>query len=456
MGALAVACSTSSPGALAPGDAAAQDAPADAATSGDRDTGVGASDAGLQGIDAGSYGDGARTDEASLGGTCADGGSGAPPGFMLPPEQISGDTTSTFLATPNWPLTQALPVIAAAEPGDKLALAAGSTNAFSLVMGCAQPGANLTTSQQIRDVFFMNYITGNLNNTFGSPVDTGQGNNNTFAAVARHYAVGDPNDLHVMESDGMHLRAICSRDHTDCSPGNVWGAMVRLPFEWRPGTTLKVRYRSAPGAHQWNPIWLFTGSQASPGPGGNPYHGFGTDGSLLRYSNTSFEIDWNDNYSRVSQGVPTGSQLDYGTPDIYGTAWTTAPHSVYWSNASGYVYHANAGPDFEQTPFDWASSFHDLVGNWRGDGSNLIDVFVDGMLVVTSYMEYPQTTYVDPADGKTKTVAMNLMIGNQAIPSFAPGAPSATDNDGTPDGWTMVVQEISGWYGNVDNPESYK
>ena len=71
-------------------------------------------------------------------------------------------------------------------------------------------------------------------------------------------------------------------------------------------------------------------------------------------------------------------------------------------------------------------------------------------------MEYPQQTYVDPSDGRTKTVAMHLLIGNQAIPSFTPGAATAKDNDGLPDGWTIVIQEISGWYGNVLNPDQLR
>ncbi len=414
-----------------------------------------AADAGLAedaARDAGAVPDATFAD--ARGGACS-ADAGGPP-FVPQPEQIPGDPTSTFLTKPNWPLRTPLPSNPAASLGDNLALTSGASNAFSLVMGCAQPGANMTTSQQIRDAFFMNYLSGDLNTTFGSPIDTGQPNNGTFAAVARHYAVGDPNDLHVMMDDGMHLRAMCSKGRTDCSPGKVWGAMLRLPFEWRPGTTLKVRYKSARGDHHWNPIWLFTGSQISPGPLGNPYEGFGTDATLVRLSGVAFEIDWNDNYSRFGAGVPTGHEIDYGTPDIYGTRWSTSPHAVYWSSSGGYVFHPNAGPDFEQTPFDWSADFHDLVGNWRGDGSDLIDVFVDGKLIITSYMEYPQTTYVDPADGKTKKVAMHLIIGNQAIPSFAPGASSAKDNDGIPDGWTMVVQEISGWYGNVLNPDAYK
>lgn len=366
------------------------------------------------------------------------------------------DDSLTFLTKPNYPLTEPLPVIAGATPGPELAMTPGSRNAFSLVMGSAQRGANMTTSQSIRDRFFLNYITGDLNKALGSPMDTGQANNNTFAAVARHYPVGDPNNLHVMKADGMHLRAICSRNRTDCSPGRVWGAMVRLPFEWRPGTTLKVRYRSPKGDHSWVPIWLFTGQQKSPGPGGDPYKGFGRPDALYRTSstNTSFEIDWNDNFPRVSSGVPTGYQIDFGTPDIYGTKWKTKPHGVYWAHGNGWRYYDQShGPEFLRTPFDWSEGFHDLVGNWRGDGSNLIDLIVDGKLVSTLYMEYDQDTYVDPADGQRKTTAMHLIIGNQAIPSFSRGAANARDNDGINEGWTIVVQEISGWHGNIANPD---
>ncbi len=174
-----------------------------------------------------------------------------------------------FLTEPNHPLTGPLPVAAGATPGHGLTLAPGSRNAFSLVMGSAQHGANMTTAQSIRDRFFLNYMVGDLNTAMGSPVDTGQPGNGTFAAVARHTAPGDPDDLHVMAPDGMHLRAECARRRTNCSPGHVWAAMVRLPFEWRPGMTLKVRYRSPKGEHSWAPIWIAglarAGRQPLPG-----------------------------------------------------------------------------------------------------------------------------------------------------------------------------------------------
>ena len=365
------------------------------------------------------------------------------------------DPSATWLTTPSNPLPVPLPMRRLADPGDGLRLQPDARNAFSLVMGSAVPGANMLDSQSIRSRFYLNYLTGDLHTAIGSPIDTGQANNNTFAAVARHYEVGDPNDLHVMGSDGMHLRAICSQDHTDCRPGHVWGAMVRLPFEWRPGMTVKVRYRSPRGDHSWAPIWMGTGQQAVPPPGVDPYHGFGGPDALYRVSNTNFEVDWNDNFSRVQDGVATGRQLVFGTPDIYGTRWQVKPHGVYWADGDGWTYHSRP-PPFEALPFDWSAGFHDLVGNWRGDGSNLIDVFADGRLVATTYMEYPQQTYLDPADGQRKTIAMHLLIGNQAIPSFSRGAAQAIDNDGISDGWTIVVQEISGWWGNIAEPDSYR
>ena len=370
-----------------------------------------------------------------------------------PPGQDTSPAAG-FLTTPSNPLDEPLPVVASATPGDGLRLEPGASNAFSLVMGSARAGANMTTSQSIRDRFFLNYLTGNLTQAIGSPIDTGQRDNTTFAAVARHFPVGSPDDLHVMAPDGMHLRAICSANRRDCRSGHVWGAMVRLPFEWRPGTVLKVRYRSPKGDHAWTPIWIATGQQRPPPPGTDPYQGFGGPNALVRQSSTFFEIDWNDNYSRVASGVPTGYQIDFGIADIYKTKWATKPHSVYWADGDGWQYYGWwHRPEFERAPFDWSAGFHDLVGNWRGDGSNLIDLIVDGRLVSTVYMEYPQKTYIDPADGRSKTIAMHLIIGNQAIPSFSPGARNAKDNDGIPDGWTIVVQEISGWYGNILDPD---
>jgi hypothetical protein len=366
------------------------------------------------------------------------------------------DETQTFLTTPSFPLSDPLPANPNATLGDGLSLTTGATNAFSLIMGSGQTGANLTTSQSIRDTFFLNYIEGNLNTPNVSPTDTGQANVE-FAAVARHYAVGDRNDVHVMKRDGMHLRAICSANHTNCSNGNVYAGMIRVPYEIRPNMTIKVRYKSPAGMYSWAPIWMFSGSQTSPGPGGNPYAGFGTNASLLQLpiSHDTFEIDLNDNYPRWNNSppVPTGYQLDYGTPDIYGNTWNIAPHLLFFANQHGYAYYPDAAPPFDQLPFDWSADFHDLVMSWDG-AANTIYIFVDGVQVAASYMEYGRAPMYTDSTGTTKVQAMHLIIGNQAVPVFAP-AFNGQQNDGIKDGWTIVVQEISAWNGTVADPNSH-
>jgi hypothetical protein len=235
--------------------------------------------------------------------------------------------------------------------------------------------------------------------------------------------------------------------------------MIRVPLEIRPGMTVKVRYKSPTGKYSWAPIWLFSGQEISPGPGGNPYLNYGTSTSLVQLptSKHEFEIDMNDNYPRWynSEPVATGYQVDYGTPDGYGVTFNVQPHPIYWANSNGFVYHPEGQPPFLQTPQNLSSGFHDLILSW--DTSNMLYLFLDGQLVAASYMEYPANTYTDGYDNNaTRTVAMSLIIGNQAIPSFAPGGSNTTENDGVPDSWTIVVQEIAAWQGNIVNPMGYQ
>lgn len=372
------------------------------------------------------------------------------------------DATGTYCTKPNFPTlgtpTRALPANPQAQPGDGLHLGPSSANLFSLVLGSSVPSANVRSGESVREMLYMNYLVGDPSESIGSPMDTGQNGNTVFAAVARHYRVGDANDLHLLQDDGLHLRAICSKNHTDCSPGHVYAGMIRVPAEIRPGMTVKVRYKSPAGPLSWAPIWMFSGSEKSPGPGGDPHQGAGTPMSLIQLgeSHRYFEIDLNDNYPRWynTRAAATGSQFDYGTPHGYGVVWKTRPHPLYWPEGGGYKYHAEGTPPFEELPFNWSTGFHNLVLSWQTD--NRLFEFVDGKLVAASYMEYPARTYQDGFDGNAvKTVAMHLMIGNQAIPSFAPHGGDIKENDGMQEGWTITVEEISAWFGNIAEPWSH-
>ncbi len=166
-----------------------------------------------------------------------------------------------------------------------------------------------------------------------------------------------------------------------------------------------------------------------------------------------FEIDVNDNYTRNSSGAgstPIGQQLDYLIPDIYGVNWNVAPHVTYAASSSGFTYHTEVAPAYLQDAnINWSSTFHKLVLNRRGDGSNLLDVLIDGKVVETSYMEFSRDgTYTDSRG--TNVVGMNLLIGNQAVPVQSPLI-TTTENDGVTDGWTIVVQHIAARQGNITN-----
>jgi len=376
------------------------------------------------------------------------------------------DPSATFLCSVNEPIYGTLHKPEPSDPTNPqpdsgIKLNPNSSNMLSLVMGSGQTGANLTTDQDIFDHFFTNYIVGNLDAAIGSPQDTGQGGNNVFGAVARHYPVGDPNSVEVMQPDGLHLMARCSAAY-GCVPGKVWAGLIRVPFRFVPGMTLEVRYKSPSNSWSWAPIWLFSGEQISPGPGGDPYAGFCTNQSLYQppgqdngcYKTGHYltEIDMNDNYTHdYDFGVPVGHQLDFGAPNNYGAPYVIQPHYTYWADQNSYKYIPDGGATFDATPVDTTVGFHNLLISWSGQ-THLLSEFLDGKLVVQMYLEYPHATYINRVDNKTvMRQAMHLLIGNQAIPSFHSGTPPTSlgpDSD-------IVVQRIRAWRGIVQNPMNY-
>ena len=359
-------------------------------------------------------------------------------------------STETFQTSPNEPLTvyptQPHPWAKGCSVDSRLVLSGNATPYTCFIMGSNQPGANVVNGQDVRNDFFMNYNEGNLEAAIGSPMDTGQPNNSIFAAVARHYAVGDPNDLHVVEPDGLHLRAIC-QNHTNCTAGNVYAAMIRLQAEIRPGMTVQVRYKSSASPLSWLPVWMFQGMQISPGPGGDPYiKSVNQLGSLVQYGNP-YEIDINDNF--IHPDATPGTQLDFAVINENLPYACNNHYFKYIAEGNGYHWDTTNGEAYEQLPINWSTGFHDLTMSWRS--SNVIVIFVDGVRVFQEYAEYPQTTYKDGYDGnKTRTVPLNLIIGNQAIPSFNPHPANPVENDGAgPDGWGITVQQIAIWNGDA-------
>ncbi len=377
------------------------------------------------------------------------------------------DPQGDFLTTVNLPKAGGngvpLPTNSNIVIGDGLAMEAGATQQFGAIFGTATPKANITTTQQVYDTFFTTTMEGNLDQAIGSPMDTGQSNNSTFNAVLRTYPPSSPNNLHVVASDGLHLRAACSANHTNCGPGRIYAAGVilsQLPI--RPGMTIKLRRKTPKGDHSWASTWLFSINQGIPPVGTTSLWSDAAKAVMHNCGQSSYttfgkcqEIDIDDNYSRFSLGTATGKQINYGYPDIYGSIWERGkfPHLSYGANSNGYVTHLNAGPDYEELPIDQTADFHDLVFDWRPDDT--MNLFVDGKLVISGYQDH--TTGVNYMEnGILKYVGMQLMIQNAAVPGFSRGASSVTENDGLGvDGWAPVIQQLSIWNGNVANPQNF-
>ena len=379
------------------------------------------------------------------------------------------DLLSDYQTQPNFPITDHPPADPTnTGPGGGLKLEPGATSVMNLYFPGATHPANVPDEATLRKYVYLNYFSGNQTTAIGSPMDTGQANNNTFAAVARHYPLGSPHSTTAIEPDGLHLAAYCSENRTNCKPGAVYAGFVRFPPPIRPGMTIKVRMKSAPGKFAWTPVWMFSGEQLTPGPGGDPY---AHNQALFSFPKASFEIDADDHYVRFysGQSAPYGSQIDFGTPDIYGVPWAPGykPELTFLPDYHpNFVAHPKAGPPFLEMPGldpGWAKAFYDLVISLRDDGTHKIDAFfgnpASGYTLVGS-------AYLDIADYNAKDNAglpegMCLMIGNQAIPAFAPGAASVTDNEGykddahgIPTGWTSVIQEVDIWDKPVSNPEA--
>jgi hypothetical protein len=190
-------------------------------------------------------------------------------------------------------------------------------------------------------------------------------------------------------------------------------------------------------------------------------------GSFLHLAGPNFEIDINDNFPRADYGgCPIGGQVDFGTPDIYGVQWKVSPHMVYAANSNGWASH-NWGDPSNSTSNNYEcetgfvpGSKRTMVLNWRNDGTNRLDAYVNGKRVNSAYMEYPQTQTFSGPDGANRQVGMEMLFGGQNVPTFDPPA-TITDNDGikatktTDAGWMETLYSVKAWIGNVASPDSY-
>lgn len=388
---------------------------------------------------------------------------GITPQALAPMGDHSGDFQLNPAPGNGFPVSNILPSIAGDTPKFGLALAAGAANVVDLTFpGSGEASITVPDSASLRRDIYLNFDEGNLNSLIGFPQDSGQGPTAPFYGRARSYPVGDPNDLIPVTARGLKIRARCGgHGRTNCTRDQIRSGFLRLPTPFRPGMTMEIVYRPPTGFSAWVPWWLFTGQQLTPFPNSNAFApGLNPAGVA-----THFEIDMNDNFARADYGgCPVGGEVDFGTPDIYGTHWQTAPHMTYAANSNGWSNRTWGNPAVSTTNnYECETGFipgstRTMTLNWRADGTNLIDAYIDGKRVASAYMEYPQgQSFTDP-DGVVRQLGMTMLIGGQNVPTFD-NLRTVVDNDGilqTPTqdaGWTETIYSIKAWTGNLANPD---
>ena len=361
------------------------------------------------------------------------------------------DPTQDYLTFPNFPDSDNLPVAKVARLNDGLRLEAGAVSKAALSF---QPGGSTDTREKLDSQIYYNHIFGDQNAVVGVGVE---GDTASTFTRPRRYPKRSSFNLLNFTSDGLNLGTICSRGNTPagCRPGQVFGAMLRLPTVILPGDIVSVTMRTGASRFFYTGLALYAAVQKTPGSRGRAYEGTGA----VYFNKCYGEISLNDDYS--VPGVAVGHQLKMGVDannsyadNIGGSCFKRAPHEVYDANGPNFAYHPNRGhPFFETRKSVTYKGMHTYTCWLTHDGSNLIHFFYDGLLVSTEYYEPALSSYVDRS-GKVQPVGYSLAIASQTIPTFLNSDHNVTTgpyasivpNDGksTIDGpWSATIQSVN-------------
>ena len=396
-----------------------------------------------------------------------------------------GDQMANFLTVPQLgagiPTSNYAPALSTETPYNGVTLVSTAVN----VMDMTFPGSGAATvtvpdSATLRKNIYVNFAEGTVSQLIGWPMDDGQGPSPPFFGRARTYLATDPNDLIPVTTDGLKIKAHCSGSgYTNCTMGAIRSGFLRMPTVFRPGMYMEMAYRPPVGRHFWVPWWLYSGEQQTSYPALAGV--YAAPGVFNGSNKPNYEIDITDDFPRDDVGgCPYGGEVNYGTPDIYGTAWHTYPYMVYAANSNGWsqrVPSYNTNTTSTSNNYECETGFTPgstrVIGfNWRGDGSQIMDVYIGNKdagiamkRVVSAYFEFNQTQSVVDFDGVTRTLGQNMLLGGQNVSVYAadftnqvPNNP-IIDNDGVTSahgdaGWTETVYWIKAWNGNVANPDA--
>ena len=370
---------------------------------------------------------------------------------LFPAALSAQDLTQTYLAFPNFPGSDDLPVSSNPTLQDGLRLGSGAVSKAALSF---LPGGSTDTREKLDAQVYYNHIFGDQNAVLGVGVE---GDTASSFTRPRRYAKDSPFNLLNFTAEGLNLGTICSMGNTTvgCRPGQVYGAMLRLPTVILPGDIVSVTMRTGSSPFFYTGLALYAAVQKTPGRGGKPYEGTGA----VYFNKCYGEISLNDDYSVPD--VPVGHQLKMGVDannsyadNVDGGCYKRAPHEVYDADGPNFRYHPNRGhPYFETLKVDTFSGMHTYTCWLTNDGSNLIYFFFDGFLLSTEYYEPALSDYVDRS-GAVHSIGYSLTIVSQTIPTFLNSDHDVTSgayvhilpNDGghTVGGsWSATIQSVN-------------
>lgn len=327
----------------------------------------------------------------------------------------------------------------------------GYSNTANYVFGTSTPEATVRSRADLDKYFTYYDLHGNQT---GKPYGTNglDGLYSNFRSVYRVYPDGDPESVHVFEADHLTLKSHCSgTDHASCGAGQIYQGYLRPPVAYRPGSYVEVCYRMATGNWSWSVPWLFVGEQLLHDPNNASENYLTNDqpNSQTYDSKYYVETDLNDGYTRDADGVARGNYVNAGVPwydEKTPLEPKVRPGPVYWANSNGYK---DRNP-FEQLPagVNLGVNTHCIAQNWPDDGSDRIDVLVDGVVVASFHQEYLADSY-KRADGTTKQTAMYLQLSDQTSAYFEPNSAKTTDQG---HGWDMDIVSVRSWNNWVTDP----
>lgn len=393
------------------------------------------------------------------------------------PTAVSSSTD--FITTPNYPTAfPPAPSVATkpiSVPGMTATFTAGATWVERQEFGSVGSTKTVKSRADLDKYFWYNSPFGDITNVFGYPQDAPSGSYDACWGVLRRYAATNTFDLMPIMADWLELRAQCSGDSFQtCGKQQIYCGMIRSQSFIYKGMIIYLEAQGPTSNAAWTPWWLFSWGTKSPNlPGSTTVNNPWAPGLLLYGTAGNLnEIDMNDWFTQASWsttlnqwvGVQQGHQFDSGVIKE-GNAYGVLPYTVYAANRNGWVLHGTTGVgNLDQSNWlEWqthslADGFHTQFINIRNDGSNLIDIGVDGMVIKTIYYELFQNNVVNDA-GQTVKCPLGLFISNQGTSAFngktGQGIPLSNAVDFGANA-TLKVRQFGIINGNIVNPDALR